>query len=112
MRMLTRPLSELALDQIIPMEDEDTGAELQIINASFADPYLLVLRDDSTIKLFKANGGGEVEELDTEVLSSFKWLSACAFQSTTIPEPLAFLLTPESALHVRVSPSVIIALIH
>jgi cleavage and polyadenylation specificity factor subunit 1 len=92
--------SELNMDQIIPMEDEETGAELQIINASFADSYLLVLRDDSTIKLFKANGGGEVEEIDTEVLSSFKWLSACAFQSMTIPEPLAFLLTPEGALHV------------
>jgi len=93
---------ELNMDQIIPMEDEETGAELRIINASFVDPYLLVLRDDSTVKLFKASGSSEVEEVESAVMSSFKWMSSCLYRPSKDPKPYAFLLTPEGGLHVRV----------
>ncbi|KAF2196300.1 hypothetical protein GQ43DRAFT_436136 [Delitschia confertaspora ATCC 74209] len=96
--------AQLNMDQIIPMEDEDSGAELRIINTSFADPYLLVLRDDSTVKLFKANGSGEVEEMESDVLSSFKWMSASLYKSATGPEAMAFLLTPEGGLHIYTMP--------
>ncbi|KAF2186981.1 protein CFT1 [Zopfia rhizophila CBS 207.26] len=92
--------SELNMDQIIPMEDEDTGAELRIINASFADPYLMILRDDSSVKVFKASGSGEVEEMECSGLSSTQWLSASLFKSSAISEGFAFLLTPEGGLHV------------
>jgi len=86
--------------EMLPMEDEESGAELRIINASFADPYLLVLRDDSTVKIFKAIGNDEVEEVGASGLSSTKWLSASLFKSTTLDETFAFLLTPEGGLHV------------
>lgn len=88
------------MDQIIPMEDEESGAELRIINASFADPYLLVLRDDSSVKIFKASGSGEVEDVEASGLSSTKWLSASLFKSSTFEETFAFLLSPEGGLHV------------
>ena len=51
------------MDQIVTMEDEESGEELRIINASFADPYLLVLRDNSSVKLYKASGSDEVEDV-------------------------------------------------
>ncbi|KAF2874977.1 CPSF A subunit region-domain-containing protein [Massariosphaeria phaeospora] len=92
--------SELNMDQIIPMEDEDSGNELQVINASFADPYLLILRDDSSVKILQASGTGEIEELDCSGLTSTQWLSASLFRSSALSEVFAFLLTPEGGLHV------------
>ncbi|KAF3038532.1 mRNA cleavage and polyadenylation factor subunit [Didymella heteroderae] len=92
--------SELNMDQILPMEDEETGDELRIINASFADPYLLISREDSSVKIFKASGDGELEDVEASGLSSTKWLSASLFRSSTFTEVFAFLLTPEGGLHV------------
>src|SRR5688500_10247046 len=85
---------------MISMEDEESGAELRIISSSFPDPYLLVLREDSTVKLFKASDSGELEELECGALSSAKWLSASLFNSSLLPEIFAFLLTPDGGLEV------------
>ncbi|OAL56008.1 protein CFT1 [Pyrenochaeta sp. DS3sAY3a] len=92
--------SELNMDQIIPMEDEETGNELRIVNASFADPYLLILREDSSVKIFKASGDGEIEDVEASGLTSTHWLSASLFKSSSFTEIFAFLLTLEGGLHV------------
>ena len=86
--------------EMLPMDDDESGAELRIINASFADPYLLILRDDSTVKIFRAIGNDEVEEIGDGGWTSTKWLSASLFKSSTLDETFAFLLTPEGGLHV------------
>lgn len=88
------------MDQILPMEDEESGNELRVINASFADPYLLILREDSSVKIFRASGDGELEDVEASGLSSTQWLSASLFKSSTFTEVFAFLLTPEGGLHV------------
>jgi len=88
------------MDQIITMEDEESGAELRILNACFADPYLLVLRDDSSVKVYKASGSGDVEDLEASGLTSTRWLSVSLFKSSIFQEVFAFLLTPEGGLHV------------
>ncbi|RAR15013.1 cleavage and polyadenylation specificity factor subunit a [Stemphylium lycopersici] len=92
--------SELNMDQILPMEDEESGNELNVINASFADPYLLVLREDSTVKIFRATGDGELEDVEATGLSGTPWLSASLFKSTSFTEVFAFLSTPEGGLRV------------
>jgi cleavage and polyadenylation specificity factor subunit 1 len=92
--------SELNMDQILPMEDEETGNELNVINASFADPYLLILREDSSVKIFKATGDGELEDVEATGLSGTQWLSASLFKSSSFTEVFAFLLTPEGGLRV------------
>jgi hypothetical protein len=88
------------MEQIIPVEDEESGAELRVINASFADPYLLILREDSSVKLFKTNESGELEEVESNTLSSTKWLTASLFTSSALPDIFAFLLMPEGGLQV------------
>jgi cleavage and polyadenylation specificity factor subunit 1 len=88
------------MDQILPMEDEESGAELRIINASFADPYLLILREDSSVKIFKTNEEGEVEDLECSSLASTKWLSASLYRSSIDSAVYAFLLTPDGGLQV------------
>lgn len=93
--------SELGLSQIIPMEDEQTGADLRIINTSFADPYLLVLRDDSSVKIYEADEEGEVEEVESELFSSTQWLSGCLYRPAAASEqPSVYLLTAEGGLKV------------
>ncbi|CAA9957479.1 SFT1 Pre cleavage and polyadenylation specificity factor [Pyrenophora teres f. maculata] len=95
--------SELNLVHIQSMEEEEEGGstkELNIINASFADPYLLILREDSSVKIFKANSDDELEEVEASGLSGAQWLSASLFKSSSFTEIFAFLLTPEGGLRV------------
>lgn len=80
--------------------DDEEGEEVKIINASFSDPYMMVLREDSVVKLFKANDSGEIEDVEASGLTSTKWLSSSLFKSSTLSEVFAFLLTPEGGLHV------------
>lgn len=41
--------TDLQLAQIIPMYNEETGEEPTIVQASFADPYLLLVRNDGSV---------------------------------------------------------------
>lgn len=91
---------ELSMEQILPMEDEETGDELAIINASFADPYLLIQREDSSVKILKASGDGEIEDVEASGLTSTKWLSASLFQSSSFTEVFALLLTADGGLQI------------
>ncbi|KAF2750545.1 hypothetical protein M011DRAFT_492011 [Sporormia fimetaria CBS 119925] len=91
--------SELNMDEIIAMEDEN-GDELRVISANFADPYLLVLLEDSSVKLFKASNAGEVEEMESNQITEAKWLSASLYKSPLVADIYAFLLSPEGALQV------------
>jgi cleavage and polyadenylation specificity factor subunit 1 len=72
----------------------------QATNSTFADPYLLIQREDSSVKIYKATGDGEVEDVEASGLSSTQWLSASLFQSSAFTEVFAFLLTPEGGLRV------------
>lgn len=56
---------DLSLSQIIPMVDETTEAELDIVSTSFCDPYLLVLRKDSSVQVLKYDSKShDVEPID------------------------------------------------
>lgn len=83
--MLTRGSIDLGLAQILPMYDDDTGAEPKIISASFADPFLLLLRDDSSIYLAQCDDDNDLEELEREddSLLATKWLTGCLYTDST-----------------------------
>jgi len=85
------------------MEDEITGVELKVVGASFCDPYLLVVRDDSSVMVLEANKDGEMEEIERgDALLASKWLSGCIYKGpVTDNKTLAFLLSAEGGLHVR-----------
>ncbi|EPE24656.1 hypothetical protein GLAREA_08509 [Glarea lozoyensis ATCC 20868] len=76
---------DLGLAQILEMEDENTGAEPNIISASFADPYILLVRDDSSIFVVVCDNSYDLEELERvdDVLLSTKWLTGCLYTDTT-----------------------------
>ncbi|KAF8865332.1 hypothetical protein BDZ45DRAFT_612500 [Acephala macrosclerotiorum] len=111
---------DLGLAQILPMFDDDTGAEPKIISASFADPFLLLIRDDSSIFVAQCDDNNELEELerDDDGLLSTKWLTGCLYTDTTGifalvqsdkgQKPgeniLMFLLSAGGALHIYALP--------
>lgn len=96
------------------MYDEDTGAEPKIVSSSFADPFLLLFRDDSSIFVAKCDDDNELEELEREddKLLATKWLTGCLYTDSTGAfttsdkgrktgeNVMMFLLSAGGALHV------------
>lgn len=71
----------MGLAQIYPVWDEDTDEERLAVSASFADPYLAILRDDSSLLLLQADDSGDLDEISLpDELSSLKWRSASLYQ--------------------------------
>jgi cleavage and polyadenylation specificity factor subunit 1 len=93
--------NHLALSQIIPMMDEETDADLSIIHTSSCDPYVLVIRDDSSIQVLQ-HQRKEIEPLDTTPdATTKKWMSGCVYSGEfTGGKPALFLLAAEGAMHV------------
>ncbi|KAH7001198.1 CPSF A subunit region-domain-containing protein [Ilyonectria destructans] len=110
---------DLGLAQILPMLDEETGAEPRVTSASIADPYLLLIRDDSSIFIAQIDSNNEIEEVEkTSTLSTTKWQAGCLYtdtQGTFQPiggdkgadaedKVMMFLLSSAGALHVYALP--------
>ncbi|KHN94577.1 Cleavage factor two protein 1 [Metarhizium album ARSEF 1941] len=111
---------DLGLSQILPMLDEDTGAEPRVTSASIVDPYLLLIRDDSSIFLAQMHSNNELEEVlkPDGTLKSTKWTSGCLYndtqgvfqnnaseqQSDEADRIMMFLLSSAGALHVYALP--------
>jgi cleavage and polyadenylation specificity factor subunit 1 len=109
-------LADFGLSQILPMQDEETGAEPRAVSASVADPFLLIIRDDSSVFIARIDSSNELEELDKDdpVLSTTKWLTGClyadsagVFAEESMGKPastaqcvLMFLLSASGALYV------------
>lgn len=101
------------------MLDEETGAEPRVNSASIADPYLLLIRDDSSIYVAQIDDNNELEELEKEdkALVTTKWLTGCLYIDTSgvfadevtnkgakaKESILMFILSASGALHVRMA---------
>lgn len=104
--MVANSKLDLGLAQIYPVWDEDTSDERMAVSASFADPYLVILRDDSSLLLLQADDSGDLDEVTTEEpVASTKWLSCCVYKDTykafsSQDDFLLFLLSSEGKLFV------------
>ncbi|KAI0126579.1 CPSF A subunit region-domain-containing protein [Xylariales sp. AK1849] len=76
---------DFGLSQILPMLDEETGAEPRVVTASIADPYLLLVRDDSSVCIVEIDNNLELEEIekDDDNLLSTNWLTGCLYEDDT-----------------------------
>lgn len=101
---------DLALAQIYPVWDEDTSEERIAVSATFADPYLAILRDDSSLLLLQSDENGDLDEASVnEDISSQSWLSSCLYadvrgifsESSSESNVLLFMLNAEYKLIVR-----------
>lgn len=76
--------ADLGLTQIYPVWDEDNSDERVAVGASLADPFLAIIRDDSTLLLLQADDSGDLDEMTvTKDAASQKWLSACLYSDKT-----------------------------
>ncbi|KAL4888118.1 CPSF A subunit region-domain-containing protein [Aspergillus ambiguus] len=76
--------ADLGLAQIYPVWDEDTSDERVAVSVSLTDPYLAILRDDSTLLLLRADDSGDVDEVEMpEDMAGHKWLSCCLYRDQT-----------------------------
>lgn len=65
------------------MTDDTTGAEPKVYSAAFADPYVLLIRDDSSLMILKAEESGDLEEIDRGgVLLENRWLSGSLYEDS------------------------------
>ncbi|KAF7117248.1 hypothetical protein CNMCM5793_006004 [Aspergillus hiratsukae] len=107
--------TDLGLAQIYPVWDEDTSDERMAVSASLADPYIAILRDDSTLMLLQADDSGDLDEMElNDSAREGKWRSCCfywdkaeIFASTgpaskqrTDCELFLFLLSIDCRLHI------------
>lgn len=98
------------------MTDEVTGAEPKIISASFADPYVLLVRDDASVMILKADESGDLDEVERgDDLLTTKWLSGSLYEDSDdsfrlgpddeteddVVNVSMFLLSVEGGLYVR-----------
>ncbi|KAI2630334.1 CPSF A subunit region-domain-containing protein [Hypomontagnella submonticulosa] len=111
---------DFGLTQILPMLDEETGAEPRVDYASIADPFILLVRDDASVFIAKIFKNLELEELEREdsALTSTKWATGCLYedrsgmfsgaQTDKGSKPgeniVMFLLSKTGALHVYALP--------
>ncbi|OAX83062.1 hypothetical protein ACJ72_02580 [Emergomyces africanus] len=73
--------SGLGLAQIFPVWDEDMSEEKSVVHASFADPYVLIIRDDHSILLLQADESGDLDEIETDgIINSTTWISGSLYQ--------------------------------
>ncbi|KAL1895582.1 mRNA cleavage and polyadenylation factor subunit [Ceratocystis pirilliformis] len=103
---------DFGLSQIIPMMDEETDAEPQIISASISDPYILLIRDDSSAFIAQMDSNCELEEIEKgQAMAGTKLATGCLYSDVNgifVPnkEPknaktaaiLAFFITTEGSL--------------
>ena len=99
------------------MTDEESDAEpAKVVSASFADPYVLLIRDDFSAVLLTADESGDLDEVPRgEAFRKGKWFSGSLFEDSNdvlrleYPEDsddeagnvLLFLLSAVGGLQVR-----------
>ncbi|PNY28839.1 Protein cft1 [Tolypocladium capitatum] len=113
--------ADLGLAQILPMLDEETGAEPRVLSASIVDPYLLLVRDDSSVLIAQIDINNELEEVEKTdgAIQSTKWVAGCLYDdSRGVFRPsigdeeqevgdkiMMFLLSSSGALHIYALPN-------
>lgn len=112
----TLTISDLGLAQIYPLTDEESDTGPKVISATFADPYVLLIRDDSSAVVLTADENGDLDEVSqSEAFKAGKWLSGSLYEDSNdvlrleYPEEgedeagnvLMFLLNARGGLQVR-----------
>ncbi|RMZ79436.1 hypothetical protein DV738_g3373, partial [Chaetothyriales sp. CBS 135597] len=74
--------AKFGLSQIFPIVDEEEGQTAKAIRADFLEPYLVLVKDDLSLSLLKADRRGEFDELDVPDELSVNITSACLYQDS------------------------------
>ena len=65
---------------MFPLTDESADVEPKAIKASFADPYILLFRHNSSVMVLGADESGDLDEIELgETLQENQWLSGSLY---------------------------------
>lgn len=94
---------DLGLSQIFPIVDAATEEELQVLHSVFCDPYLLIIRSDSTAQVLQVDSSGDLDEVpSSDAMLSARWISGSLYRSAhTAHKTLIFLLSAEGGMKVK-----------
>lgn len=109
-------MPDFGLSQILPLnedDDDETTSQPKVVSATFTDPYILVIRDDSSVLVLTIDERGEIDDTTKEVKG--QWLSGSLYEDSNdilrleFPEDsdeeagnvLMFLLSSAGGLQVR-----------
>ena len=87
---------------MMPILGESTEEDLKIAHVSTVEPYMLLVMDDSSIKMLKLDSQGELDELDLSGdLAESRWMSGSVHQkSTKGSDAMLYVVSDEGSLHV------------
>ena len=81
--ILADAIKGFGLAQIFPMTDDATGAEPKVVSADFSDPYVLLIRDDSSVMVLRADESGDLDEVEQgEAMREDKWVSGSLYEDS------------------------------
>lgn len=71
---------DFGLDQIFAIVDEDADATAEVVAATVTETHILILKNDHTISLLKADKSGDLDEVDLpDIVPNEDIISACLF---------------------------------
>ncbi|CAF9940116.1 MAG: mRNA cleavage and polyadenylation factor subunit, partial [Alectoria fallacina] len=74
---------DLGLAQIYPLTDEESDTGPTVMSASFADPYVLLIRDDSSAVILTADENGDLDEVSqSQAFKAGKWQSGSLYEDS------------------------------
>ena len=56
--------TDFSLAQIVPLSDEHEDSGIEVVRVSFAEPYILLVLNDLSVRILKAEESGDLEEID------------------------------------------------
>ncbi|KAL9129800.1 MAG: hypothetical protein Q9217_001837 [Psora testacea] len=75
--------ADFGLAQIFPLLDEDSDTGSRVTRASFADPYVLLNKDDKSVTILTADENGDLDEVEQgEKLKDTQWLSSSLYEDS------------------------------
>lgn len=78
---------------------------MTVVHSAFCDPYLLIIRQDSSLQVLAVDDSGDLDEVERgDAVLKQKWLSGSLYKSdSTADKTLALLLNGDGGLAVRSS---------
>ncbi len=62
--------------------DEESDVQSSVASASFADPYILLLKDDASITILTADESGDLDEVDQSGKLKGQWTSGSLYEDS------------------------------
>ena len=69
--------------QIYPLADDENDTESRVRSATFADPFILLFKDDQSLTILTVDESGDLDEVEqSQDLKDTKWMSGSLYEDS------------------------------